>query len=247
MILFNSPLKETIKLFFFCLLFHTGSFLYGQHNSTDQPNDQLLTLIKEKNTPPTHSYHLLNGRKHTFIYPSARGNPYFNDLNWQNGIVKANGFTFDSVIIAYEILNDVLLMNHFSKDGSVIIALNAENIREFSIKDKSFINFSLIYPDIATGGVYYEQLYQEKSGIYVKYSKTISSGSNAANEYRSRETLYLLNNNLLIPIKNKRKIYKALSDKKKELKQYARENLPYFSIKNHTQVIDLIKHYDELN
>ncbi len=240
-----NKLKGQYVVVFF-LLIH--SIFPIQAQTKKKAEDTKVQFVQTRNqfAPARNSYHLLNGRKHTFVYPPARGNPYFRDLLWQTGTVTANNFEFDSVLIAYEILNDLLLMNYLSTEGSTIIALNADNIQKFSIGKTTFINFSYHFSSIASEGVYFEKLYQGETGLYLRHSKTITSGSNIANEYRTRETLYLLHNNSFVPIRNKRKLYKMLSNKKKILKQYAREHLPYFTTENHKQAIKLVKYYDEL-
>jgi hypothetical protein len=136
---------------------------------------------------------LYNGRIWRNQYSGIDGHQFLLSQDFLPGSVKIDDYTFDNVLIRYDIVNDELLIHR--KDG-VTVQLNKEMIGSFclSLNDEAlnFKNFDDNQGGTFTG--YCNVLYDAGIWIYVKYLKEIlpSSITNGPPRFNQVNKIYII-------------------------------------------------------
>lgn len=195
---------------------------------------------------------LYNGPEYYFYDPLIKGNAYFSDLNaFTPGSVFYDGALYTGVPMLYDLYSDnvaVLLYNHFSK-----YTLITEKVKSFDFLDHHFVNINADTINTNTSGIksgFYDQVYNEKSVILVRRSKSIqtSAGSlSGVEKYFSPATdYYLKKNNTFYSVNSQGALLNALKDRKKELEQYIKKGQIKFRKDPEEAMVKIISYYDHL-
>ena len=194
---------------------------------------------------------LYNGPEYYFHDPTVKGNSYFMGTNaFTAGAVYYDGSYYRSVPMIYDLYNDeiaVLLYNHFTK-----YTLLKYRVKSFDFLDHHFINIDADTIDNKAGlkSGYYDQIYNGKSEVLVKRSKSIQTnggGTLGADRYFSPDNdYYFRKNHVYYKISRQRELLSVLQDKKKELQQYIKANQIKFRSNPEAAMVKIATYYDHL-
>ena len=203
--------------------------------------DPILTLFPEVFNNPA-GY--LNGRENTFVYPVATGTPFFMRSGESNASLVTHTGTYDSILLKYDLLNDILLLGFKAEEGIEEIQLNKNIVLSFNLFGSEFVNLS--EPAILPEG-YYEQLYNGNIRLYKKHIKILSGKSGPVQfEYRYNTQTILIHNHQAYRIFNKSSLLKALNDNQKKVSNYLKENHIMVNRATEDELIRVIKYYESL-
>ena len=187
---------------------------------------------------------MINGRKNTFNYPAANGTAYFMKSGQANPELVTITGTYDSILLKYDLLNDMLLLGYEDNAGMEEIQLNKDIVSGFTLFGSVFVHLN--EPGILPEG-YYEQLYNGRIRLFKKYIKTLSAKSGAVQyEYRENIQKILIRENHAYKVTNKSSLLKALIDKQKEVNNYLKENHIMVNHATDAELIRVIKYYESL-
>jgi hypothetical protein len=169
---------------------------------------------------------------------------------WRNGLVTYDGETYQNVPMLFDINADhliVLLDNHSSP-----YRLVSDKVENFDLMSHHFIRIKDNSGGLRTG--FYEQIYGGRSAILNKWEKTINTTHGPAGMER---VFVPINDNKEYYIKKGERYFSVgdgsigsvlnfFKDKKKELKQYIRNNKTKFSGLHDLALFNLATYYDQI-
>lgn len=187
-----------------------------------------------------------NGRLYSDYYPNLMGHQYLVSRVWENGTVYFKDAVQMELLINYDIVSDKLLLNKFYSDGVYCIELNINDIEGFSFMGHEFIKMDISEGSRQVKG-YFEVLHDGKAQLLIKWEKYISKSSNPGKDFTYlKKTFYIVNNNELIKINNRKSIIYALSDKAVNIEDYIKQNKFYVRTAEQDDFIELLQFYDSL-
>jgi hypothetical protein len=231
----------------------SANFCFAQILPGDSSSQQsaLSSAVTLYNTSIGEESGLYNGPEYYSHDPTVKGNAYFMDVNaFASGAVYYDGSYYRGVPMLYDLYDDavvVLLYNHFTK-----YSLLKYRVKSFDFLGHHFININTDTIDNKAGlkSGYYDQLYNGKSEILAKRSKSIqtnSAGTMGADRYFSPDNdFYLRKNHIYYKISGQRELLSALQDKKKELQQYIKANQIKFRSNPEEAMVKIATYYDHL-
>ncbi|MBB3054381.1 hypothetical protein [Mucilaginibacter gotjawali] len=194
---------------------------------------------------------LYNGYSFRGYDAGIKGTPFLEDATgWRNGSVTYDGETYQNVPMLYDINADhliVLLDNHSSP-----YRLVSDKIASFDLMTRHFIRIQDNSGGLKTG--FYEQLYGGRSTVLNKWEKTINTSRGGS----GMERIFVpINDNKEYYIKKGDKYYSVgdaslgtvldfFKDKKKELKQYIRDNKIKFNSLHDLALVNIVTYYDQI-
>jgi hypothetical protein len=192
---------------------------------------------------------LYNGPEYSFYDPTIKGNAYFSDaVNFANGTVEYDGFIYNDVPMMYDIYKDVVAV--LLPNKSAKFKLLSDRVQYFDLLGHRFV-----YVEDTTEGKhlnagFYNQLYKSKTEVLVKYSKSIQGTSGISgtveNYFTSKKEMFVKNRGRYFNAGSQGSLLDAFKDKKKELKQYIRDNNLKFGNDQEQSAVKLAAYYDQL-
>jgi len=191
---------------------------------------------------------LYNGRVWRDLYNTVLGDQYLFSTEFLPGSVIINGKDFKDLKIRYDIYNDEIIT---ITDNGIVIQLNKEMVDMFTITYlkvvHQFINLQSDSVNKISG--YVDVIYNGNTPLYFKYKKEINIPDIAQKYetfYQKRE-IYILRDEILHQIKNKRDLKGLLSDKKVQIKKFIKSYSLYGLKKTPEIIVPVLKHYDSLS
>jgi len=191
---------------------------------------------------------LYSGKVWKNMYRRINGDQFLFADYFMDGTVTANGRTYKNLKIKYDVFSDEILI---PVDLEEIVQLNKEIIDSFSISyENKVYRFEKIYVDSLKKtndfNGYFRVLYNEKSALYLKYIKHISSNitDKSDGDFIEANKVYIVKNNIVYPVLSKDDVLKALNTDKALLKKYLRSNKLKISKNNPESFIPLIRFFD---
>jgi hypothetical protein len=226
-------------VFRFLIVISVCFFGFDIGNSQDTLIRSILSQYSEIYSDPS-GY--LDGRRNTFIYPAASGNPWFMLTGAVQTVLETNKGIYRDLLLNYDILNDELILTFRDTSGMESIMINKNIIRGFNLFGSRFINmYSVLLPDPG----FYEEVYRGKLNFYIKYKKTLIRQSGPVQyEYRYNIIKYLVKENKCWTISNNRSLYNALGDKKNEIRSFLRENQILVRSASNSELIRALRYYE---
>jgi hypothetical protein len=194
---------------------------------------------------------LYNGPEYYFYDPLIKGNAYFLDINaFAKGAVYYDGITYSGAPMLYDLCSDklvLLLYNHFSK-----FSLIKDKVKSFDFLGHHFVNINADtiannISDLKSG--YYDELYNGKSEILVKRSKSIQTRTNTSNVesyFNPSKAYFIMKNKLYYGFTGKKSLLSILKDQRKALQQYIKANQIDFRAEQEEAMVKIASYYDHL-
>ncbi|HLT80243.1 MAG TPA: hypothetical protein VKZ86_04390 [Cyclobacteriaceae bacterium] len=193
---------------------------------------------------------LYNGSEFIPIPEPYNGFPYFGSEYLEEGSIKYAGEVFHNVLMEYDLVQDQVAIEHYDQRGYVTqVKLHSDLVEYFEVLGHHFIN---VREDSGWSGLrpgYYDLLYDGDMKLLCKRKKSINEKiENGVVDvsFIERATYHLLRDGEAISVRKKASILKALDDKKKALKQFARAN-GLGNRNKEEMLISLIRHYESLD
>ena len=233
------------------LLILPASIAFGQalpeSDFLSQARSQAIFLYENA---MTRQFGLYNGAEYNPYREVNNDHPYFESEYWEDGVITYYGERYDSVPMQYDLLNDLLVIEHYDQRGFVAeVLLHSEKVDSFHLLGHDFFHLAA-----DTAGVlglrsgFYDLLYDGEHKVFCKRRKMvkeqIESGEVRVN-FLVRESYYLLKDGQVHTLKNKGSVLKALPDKKRALNQYVRSEVRDFRDKERL-FVDLVRYYDSI-
>lgn len=191
---------------------------------------------------------LYNGKEYVFYAFRMKGTPYFADERFFKGWINYQGKKYDSVSLLYDLSRNELAV--LSADNKSAIVLHNEMVDSFYISENKFVNLAEDTAEHLVHAGYYNILYDGKTQLLAKRSKTISDAIEdnfIIRVFSSKDQIYIRKDGHYYPVSNSKDVLEVFSDKKKELRKKMRQN--HVKIKRITFENSLVKTvalYDEL-
>lgn len=188
---------------------------------------------------------LYNGKIWLGMYFNVYGTEFLIEDKWYKADISVNGIYFEDVEVKYDIYNDDLLANYYSKR---IIILNKENIEKFTLytgnRELLFRNMKGRY---GLEG-YHQVIYEGKSRLLKKWKKKRAQFVIEAryDEFQPDNVLILVKNETAYQVKNRRKLLKVMDDNKREIRIFMRKENIHPDFNNPESIIPVLEYYDSL-
>jgi|WetSurSiteA1Bulk_404760.scaffolds.fasta_scaffold18725_2 hypothetical protein len=191
---------------------------------------------------------LYNGRIWRNLYYMVHGDQFLFSKEFLPGSVTISRETFRNVKLKYDLLNDELLT---PVDPGGILRLNKQLVDSFSLffENKTF-RFIKLQPDSLTDSKsYYNVLYKNKTGLYVKYSKKIDKLGDEGryDKFYLITQLFLQKDNKLYSVTGKSDLLRILEEDKALVKNFIKKNNLDVSDKVPESFIPVLRYYDSLS
>lgn len=229
----------------FCTNLH--SQLSTLSEKTDLLNQERKKVKTYSNSQLKLSKFFVNGILYTQTYPPT-AHPFFESNKWEDGSVLYGDQLIDVRGIRYDILNDQLVYLNIRTEDSHHVILSPVFCKEFYI-NKHHFRYITKNPDgnsassVKTG--YYEVIYDGKTKFYVKWEKYSKLNHVDAKQVMDiYYSLYLYHNGSYTKIKSKRKLFKKLKDREKELKAFVEQEKLVFTRENYSVAKEILQFYD---
>ena len=191
------------------------------------------------------SKYLINGKLHQTRYPGGIGHPYFGEFSWTSGIISNDKIGIPHHAIRYDLLNDDLLIQHFSVTGSHIIIVNKKFAREFMLGEHKFLLLESLHGedlDIEPG--YYESVYRSTTEILIRWKKFYTKGTSGSGGYEQTQTVFIKNRGNYYKITNRKSLLLALQDREDDINAYLSQHAISVRRAGIDELISLVIYYD---
>jgi hypothetical protein len=211
--------------------FAFSSIILILHLSLSAQPDTAFVATAKKNVrdlyskSTLHTSKLLNGTAYKELMVTNDSHPYYMSDDWQKSDVMYEGDRFLNMDLMYDLFSDNIVFEH--ANGSKLQAIK-QNVQSFSIGSARFINIvasdSLLgLPEVG----FYQQVYTGKTECVTRWTKLVDreavDGRLELN-YREKIAHYVKKGEAYIQVKSRASLLKLLSDRKKEVKKFIKEN-----------------------
>ena len=162
-----------------------------------------------------------NGPEYTGGDPTISGHPNFNSRSYQYGTVIYDGHRYDSLLLAYDIFIDQLVLV-FSESGEFFTISPSKNkIELFTIGDHPFIQSAEVKGEEG----FFELLYDGKTQALAKRTKitTPFREGNFLYKYREVDRYFVRYQGSYVEIGSKGSFLNLYKERKKDFKSYIRQ------------------------
>jgi hypothetical protein len=193
---------------------------------------------------------LYNGIEYKPFPEPYDGHPFFESEYVEEGTVFFDGEVYEGMPIQYDLLSDLLILEHYDQLGYVgMMQPHQEKITQFSLLNHTFI---LVDGD-STGGMlkdgFYDLLYNGSVKILAKRKKSVVrdfENSQIKISFPQKNGYFLMKDNQYFPIKNKSSIVRALKANKRLFKQFITKNQLDFNENKENSIVALAAYYDQI-
>ena len=216
----------------------------GMFHEVIQASTAYSTVVQQY---PSDIQSLLNGRIWRNQYSNAMNDQFFLANSFLKGSVTFNGRRFNNLDLKYDIANDELIL---SIESYPVILMNKEKVDSFSLvfgnRNYHIINAGTDSSDILRG--YVNVLYDGPSTLFVKYTKKIQplAVDGRYDLFFQEHRIYLKKGKEIVPVSGKRKLLKLLEDKKREIRDYIKNNRLRLMQKDPGTFIPVLEYYDSI-
>jgi hypothetical protein len=235
-------------LFFSILLISFLGPVRGQQKASgmEVPDTDIPEMIQSRYDSLFQTHNIrINGSLHQGRYDPGEGHPFFGEKSWRSGTLGAGLQVVNNQVLRYDLLNDCLLLQHFSLSGSHAINLNKQVVYSFTLDGHSFyfLDSSNFDRGISEAG-YYELAYGAETEVWVKWEKYFAERSQEGGEYVNRNSNYIERGGTFYRISNKKSLLRVFPGREDELKAYMRKERMVIRNGNVDQIVDLVKYIE---
>ena len=220
-----------MKLPLSLLLSFITTLLLAQGNTFISPNatysnaDQ--ALFKQYTQAIGNGAAIYNGPEYNGIDPAIAGHPFFLTRNYQFGSATYLGYRYDSLVIAYDIASDQLVLAYPKEKGFFAILPVKSRVSQFELNGHTFVNIEdpKAYNGITESG-YYDVLYDGRFKMLARRKKLVLPYREGDYLYRyeTNDSYYVWHNNKFKPVRSKSSFLQLFKEQKRDIKQFLRDN-----------------------
>ncbi len=189
---------------------------------------------------------LYNGSDYIEYKSVGDEHPYFLIDDWVMSTVEYAGEYFENVPIFYDISSDkVITENYYTSNKMQLVS---ELIGSFTFQNRLFVRII----ENSTNGInlnnrFYDVLYSGKLRVYAKHAKALQrriQSDALVVSFDEINRYYINKNNTFYEVGSKSSVLSVLSDKKKELKKFLKDNHLKFKTNKEKSLVATAKYYD---
>jgi hypothetical protein len=242
----KSPLIKPAILIALFFTVANNAIAQGLQADTSKPLEaEMVVLYNQIFTPQLHLY---NGKEYRgYNTRFSENTPYFVNSSLFNGTVIYDGSSYQDVPMQYDMVADDLIILNYNKISK--IRLIKDKVRSFTMLGHTFINLP---PDsVASTGLaegFYDLLYIGKTSVLARRTKNIQTfyASTTETKVFSKDQYYVRKNGKYFSVSSKSSFLNQLSDKKKEIKQYIKDNRIKFRKNFENAMVKIMGYYNQL-
>jgi hypothetical protein len=237
------------KRIFYTLLIYAGSHqTIAQTPATDsnvqKDSSDLINVYYQSLGEQSPLY---NGSEYIeYAFTIQEGHPFFASGTYINGDINFDGMVFHNVPILYDIVKDLVVVQHFQKVYK--INLVPEKIDWFTLSGHTFVRLTYDSADqIKTG--FYDQLYNGKTALFARREKKILEENVNLQVYRtinSRNFYYIRKEKVYYPIRSLHTLLDVLKTQKKAILQNLKKSKIKFRKNPEQAMLMAVEYYDQL-
>lgn len=169
-----------------------------------------------------------NGKLFVNNYKTTETDQFYTN-KYSSETLNYKNETYTNINIKYDIHRDILIFKPYGESENFGIELIAENVHSFTLKNKTFINLSILTKDSIdfVKGFFEENYRSEKLSFYIKHKKETKEFINNQrifNSFHNYNRYVIFFNNNYYEIKNSKDLIKIFPSLKKDIKQFNDEN-----------------------
>lgn len=210
--------KKDFKILIFSCYLLFSLISYSQNNIESYFDN---TLKKE-------NLEISNGKLFTNNFKTLETDQFYT-TEYSIETIQYKNQTYTDVYLKYDIYRDVLIFRPFGESENFGVELISEYVNSFTLKNKTFINLSLITNDSIDfiKGYFEENFKSGKINFYIKHkkeTKELINNQRLYNSFLNYNRYILSSNNNFYEIKNTKDLIKIFPSLKKDIKQFSNEN-----------------------
>jgi len=193
-------------------------------------------------------FSLINGEEYRYRHTAADGHPYFRNDSWFAGTVVSGEREHQDVWLKYDIFDDRVILNHTPGSETFMIALNKDEIGEFTLEKDHFIQLydTDVVNSIAEPG-YYQELYTGKIQFLIKWKKYISGSSGLQpGEFKPDPVRLVRKDGVYYKVSGRSSLLRILDDHKDAISAYIRSNAIAVRNAPDSDLVRIFRYYDTL-
>lgn len=191
---------------------------------------------------------LYNGSRYMVPEYDREQHPYFSSEDWITGTVYYDGEYFREVPLMYDLYNGALIAEHFPSGHP--IQLVDEKVHFFEIHDH---HFEKIHNESVGNSLpatdFYDILHSGKTKLVARRQKLRRQeieDLSIDTFYEERNRYFVLKNDVFFPVKTKASLLKILSDRKRELKRFLKDEKTKAIRSREDVLTSIAAYYDSL-
>lgn len=188
---------------------------------------------------------IYNGAEYKLYPQGYKGSAYFQEKNHcKPSVIRYNNTWYKNVPVLYDMYNNVMVAA--LRDS--LYQLRADKLQDVYLLDHHFINLAAANAGNLSPG-YYDQLYNARSQVLVKRSRTVQNNVTQQGVeviYETKDVIYIKKGGAWHPVSSKGTVLDVFSDKKKQLKQYLNDNKVRYNDDKEGSIVKLTRYYDQL-
>lgn len=210
--------KTIIPILFFIYSMFFSFLSYSQKNIESYFDE----IIRKENLT------ISNGKLFVNNYKTTETDQFYTN-KYSSETLNYKNETYTNINIKYDIHRDILIFKPYGESENFGIELIAENVHSFTLKNKTFINLSILTKDSIdfVKGFFEENYRSEKLSFYIKHKKETKEFINNQrifNSFHNYNRYVIFFNNNYYEIKNSKDLIKIFPYLKKDIKQFNDEN-----------------------
>lgn len=225
------------------LAFFIFSFLLLLKKTNGQAFDLETASIKNtiKHYQQALGYNMLlyNGPNYIWTYPKSVGHPFFISDSLQKGSVIYDGVTYVDIPMLYEQVQQELIIEGAEKSRIIV---DKEKVEGFMLKGHQF---KWVAATTSAPAGFYECLYNKGLEVFAKHQKEPTRQFNPEDPYIFKESsfYYVRKDSVYHSITDQNDLLNLLADKKKNIKEYWKENKYSFKKNPEAFIINTVAFY----
>lgn len=179
---------------------------------------------------------------------NAAGDPYFQGNGWKSATISVNGRVFTVEAMKYDICDErLILLVNLGSGSRVPIVLNSDFIQWFSLSDSYFVQASQYLKQEELKG-FVDLIHEGNFSLIAKSKKEFVNMYTQVTPFgkfsESKVTYYLIKDDKVLKIRNKRSFLSAFETNRKEINHFMKSNNIHFRNATHDQLAGLAKFCD---
>lgn len=190
---------------------------------------------------------ILQGKLYIPEYPRTKGSQFLFP-EWKSGSIQLYEQSYSDLRLWYDLYLDALIWWNTEIVGEGRIVINKDQLTHFNIENQKFINFSFSkYNKFDLKNGYYEVMVDDEVSLLCKRKvKLIPKAT--YNQFEREDTYYLIINQSVTEIENRKKFLKQFSKEDQEqIKKYLRENKIIFRSISDIERIRLVQFINRIS
>jgi len=248
----SKPICLSSAVMIFCAFFGTNCIAQATRGDSSSQQNAFNNAVALYNSALDVQVPVYSGPEYYFYDPHIRGNAYYQDINgFSKGSVYYDGTMYNNISLLYDINTDQLVCLFPNRISKFIV--QKDRVQTFDYLGSHFINVNKdTLPNntvLETG--YYRQLYNGKSEVLAKYTKSMQSTTSTSNlvEYyfTGKTYFYIKKNNVFRSVGSKGSVLDLFKERKADLKKFIKANNIDFKEKPEEAMVKVATWYDHLS